>query len=295
MTRRANGWPASPLARSSTIARSPIGSTIRWSRVMAGKPRVLRRARGYAPAPIALPPGFEAAPPLLAMGGELKATFCLVKDGEAILSQHQGDLENAETFDDYRRTLALYAKLFDHSARRARRRPASGISLDQARPRARGLATGRADRGPASSRPCRRLPGREPLSPRRARPCSASSSTVSVGATTERSGAGSSCSRTIAPTERLGLFKPVAMLGGAQAAREPWRNLYAHLMAEMGWAEFAMNFAELELFADLARRPRATLDAMSRNGDQRAESLVLRPAVRRRRRGAGRLPRPAGL
>ena len=48
------------------------------------------------------------------------------------------------------------------------------------------------------------------------------------------------------------------MPGGAQAAREPWRNLYAHLMAEMGWAEFAMNFAELELFADLARRPRAT-------------------------------------
>ena len=70
---------------------------------------------GYAPAPIALPPGFEAAPELLAMGGELKATFCLVKDGEAILSQHQGDLEDAETFDDYRKNLALYAELFDHA------------------------------------------------------------------------------------------------------------------------------------------------------------------------------------
>ena len=36
------------------------------------------------------------------MGGELKSTFCLVKDGAAILSQHQGDLEELRTFDDYR-------------------------------------------------------------------------------------------------------------------------------------------------------------------------------------------------
>ena len=85
------------------------------ARVMAGRTRILRRARGFAPAPIALPPGFEAAPELLAMGGELKATFCLVKDGEAILSQHQGDLENVETFDDYRKNLALYAELFHHA------------------------------------------------------------------------------------------------------------------------------------------------------------------------------------
>ena len=75
------------------------------ARVMAGQTRLLRRARGFAPAPIALPRGFEAAPEILAMGGELKATFCLVKDGEAIISQHQGDMENVETFDDYRKNL----------------------------------------------------------------------------------------------------------------------------------------------------------------------------------------------
>ena len=45
----------------------------------------------------------------------MKATFCLVKDGEAILSQHQGDLEDASTFDDYRKNLALYTTLFDHA------------------------------------------------------------------------------------------------------------------------------------------------------------------------------------
>jgi hydrogenase maturation protein HypF len=64
---------------------------------------------------------------------------------------------------------------------------------------------------------------------------------------------------------RFGAFKPVAMPGGAQAVREPWRNLYAHLVAAMGWADLAMNFAELDVFCYLAGKPRATLDAMARN------------------------------
>lgn len=61
---------------------------------------------------------------------------------------------------------------------------------------------------------------------------------------------------------RLACLKPVALPGAAQAVREPWRNAYAHLMAEMGWAELAMNFAELPVFARLAALPRQTLDAM---------------------------------
>ncbi len=65
---------------------------------------------------------------------------------------------------------------------------------------------------------------------------------------------------------RIGCLKPVALPGGAAAIREPWRNAYAHLMAEMGWAEFAMNFAELEIFARLRDAPRSTLDAMIASG-----------------------------
>ena len=53
---------------------------------------------------------------------------------------------------------------------------------------------------------------------------------------------------------------------GDKASREPWRNLYAHLMAEMGWAEFEMNFAGLELYAYLAAKPRALLDGMLAKG-----------------------------
>ena len=66
-------------------------------RFMDGVARPLRRARGLAPAPVPLPPGFEQAPPVLAMGGELKNTLCLLRPGQAILSQHLGDLEDART------------------------------------------------------------------------------------------------------------------------------------------------------------------------------------------------------
>ena len=199
------------------------------------------------------------------MGGELKATFCLVKDGEAILSQHQGDLENAETFDDYRRALALYGKLFDHRpvALIADKHP-EYLSAKLARERARlqAFALIEVQHHHAHVAACLA----ENLYPLDA--------PLALGIVLDGLGWGDDGTlwggefllADYRSYERLGLFKPVAMLGGAQAVREPWRNLYAHLMAEMGWAELKMNFAELELIADLARRPRATLDAMSRNG-----------------------------
>ena len=66
--------------------------------------------------PVRLPAGFEHARPLLALGGELKSTFCLLKDGQAILSQHIGDLEDAATLADYKKSLSLYLTLYDHRA-----------------------------------------------------------------------------------------------------------------------------------------------------------------------------------
>ena len=65
-------------------------------RVVADSPQPVRRSRGYAPLPVQLP---LRAPPLLAVGGELKATVCLAQGDSAWLSQHVGDTEHLETLD----------------------------------------------------------------------------------------------------------------------------------------------------------------------------------------------------
>jgi len=77
--------------------------------VAATGPQPIRRARGYAPAPIALP--FPAGQ-ILACGAEEKSTFCLTRDCQALLSQHIGDLENANNLDLYEKNIHLYMKLF---------------------------------------------------------------------------------------------------------------------------------------------------------------------------------------
>ncbi len=66
--------------------------------------------------------------------------------------------------------------------------------------------------------------------------------------------------------QRLGTFKPVAIPGNSQAMREPWRNTYAHIVAQMGWPAFEMNFSDLELFDFLASKPLNALNAMLTTG-----------------------------
>ncbi|MBX7223917.1 MAG: carbamoyltransferase HypF [Blastocatellia bacterium] len=81
------------------------------ARVQAGRVQLLRRSRGYAPAPLRL--GFRAAKEILACGAELKNTFCLVRDEWAYLSHHIGDLENLETLDSFTNGISHFQKLFD--------------------------------------------------------------------------------------------------------------------------------------------------------------------------------------
>ncbi len=67
-------------------------------RVMAGKPRLLRRARGYAPVSLQLA---QPTGDILACGAEMKNSFCLVKSNEAFVSQHIGELTSPESMDFY--------------------------------------------------------------------------------------------------------------------------------------------------------------------------------------------------
>jgi len=69
----------------------------------------IRRSRGYAPFPVELP--FNL-PPVLAIGGELKATFCVAKDQFAFMSQHIGDMENLETLRAFEKSVEQMRKLF---------------------------------------------------------------------------------------------------------------------------------------------------------------------------------------
>jgi len=77
--------------------------------VIAQKPRLLRRSRGFAPNPIMLT---SNASGILAVGSELKNTFCLGKEKQAILSQHIGDLTDYETYSFFERNIAQFQKMF---------------------------------------------------------------------------------------------------------------------------------------------------------------------------------------
>ena len=234
-------------------------------RVVSGKPTLMRRARGYAPSALPLPSGFEVAPDLLAFGGELKSTFCVVKNGAAIVSQHQGDLEDVSTFEDYQKNLHLYSRIYDHqpqllvadlhpeylSTKLAKQRAAAdGLPLIEVQHHFAHIASCMVENGVPLEAP------------------------AVLGVAIDGLGFGDD--GTIWGGEflladyrgyrRLAAFKPVAMVGGVQSIREPWRNTYAHLVAGPGWIQFAEKYSTLDLYQYLTMKPLRTIDRMLETG-----------------------------
>ena len=76
--------------------------------VAGKKPQLMRRSRGYVPRPLILK---ESYPPVLALGPQLKATQCILKDNFAFLSPHIGDLETPQARDFFHESLALIKRI----------------------------------------------------------------------------------------------------------------------------------------------------------------------------------------
>ncbi len=234
-------------------------------RIVRGQRQTLRRARGYAPAPLPLPAGFEQAPPILAMGGELKSAFCLLREGEAILSQHLGNLENVIAFDAYQDTLRLYQALFEHEPAviAADLHPdylatklAHTLAADQAIPLYRvqhhhaHIAAAMVEhRLPIDTAPVLGI----------------ALDGLGYGADDTLWG-GEFLIADYRTCQRAAHFEPVAMLGGAQATRQPWRNTYAQLINALGWENLNAQFGDLELVQFLADQPCGLLDHMLATG-----------------------------
>ena len=72
--------------------------------------QIVRRARGYCPVP--LPVDQQSGDVLFAAGPEQKNTCCLTRNGQAFVSQHVGDMENAETYDAWLEAKGRLEKLF---------------------------------------------------------------------------------------------------------------------------------------------------------------------------------------
>lgn len=73
-----------------------------------GDLQFMRRARGYVPRGIKLP---IRGKNILALGGEMKNTFCLTRDGQAYLSQHWGDLNHYDNYQRYQDGIRRFEKM----------------------------------------------------------------------------------------------------------------------------------------------------------------------------------------
>ncbi|MGB1025165.1 MAG: carbamoyltransferase HypF, partial [Rhodospirillaceae bacterium] len=201
------------------------------ARMVGGTLRLQRRARGYAPETLPLPSGFDSAPPVTAYGAFLKSTLCLLRDGQAVLSHHLGDLSDALTAEEFEKADQDYAALLDHrpeviacdlhpdypsTATAELRAEALGVPLVRVQHHHAHIAAVMAENR-----------------------WDATADGPVLGVVLDGLGYGDDgtvwggelllCQYD--RYERLGALKPVPLPGGTAAQRDPWRNLLAQLDA----------------------------------------------------------------
>ena len=220
--------------------------------VVAGSPLLIRRSRGYVPRAVSLKQ--PLARPVLATGALLKNTFCLAAGTQAFLGPHIGDLENLETYDSYTTTIERFQRFVDI-------RPeliACDMHPDY-------MSTMYAN-------------GREepviPVQHHHAHVVAAMAEHHLDGpviglaydgtgfGTDGTSWGGEVLLATPASFERLGTFRPIALVGGDRAVHEPWRAAVALALDAFdgilpdGVARLmrSVSAAELETMASLVRK-----------------------------------------
>ncbi len=89
------------------IAHPVEDSVVRFA--AGDAPILLRRARGYAPAPFTLPGRLPG--PVLCVGGQMKNTIAVAAGDHLVLSPHLGDLDDVLTHHTFERTIATLGRL----------------------------------------------------------------------------------------------------------------------------------------------------------------------------------------
>lgn len=246
--------------------------------VIDHQPQVMRRGRGYAPMPLPLPPGFETAPAVLALGAEIKNTFCLLGQNKAVLSQHMGDLQDVLTLADFERNLALYQQVYQHEAQ--------CIAVD-AHPQYHSGRVGRMvsqqlnlpvleiQHHHAHMAACLGEHGWPLLFNGEKAEKEVLAITLDGlgfapnGAEGEDGGKGEDALwggeillGNYTQVKRLARLKPVPLPGGNAAAIQPWRNTVAQLHNAMGWNPVIEQFGALPAIQTIAQQPVDTILAM---------------------------------
>ena len=218
------------------------------ARVIDGHPTLLRRSRGYVPRPIAL--ARAVAEPVLAVGAQLKNTFCIATGDSAYLGPHVGDLETVASLDFFESAIARMQDILQVAPRIVAHDLHPGyLSTQYAQRRAdvRCIGVQHHHAHVASAMAEHHVAG--PV----------------IGVAYDGTGYGPDGTAwggeilvaDYARYERFATFRPIALAGGDLAIREPWRIALA-LVDDAGVAADA-----LPVFAG---RPLALARAMIRGG-----------------------------